>query len=316
MVSLLGAESQLLRWDMLVYKNSITEILNTGTKTQKYIASMAEVRSGNIDSRVIQQVWLGLGEFNNDRRRFSLNILSKLDTKFADSIVKNLERDSVNPNWRIRLDITMVLKCWILKLEPPMMKKPVTEDPDALDTDDAETKKALFHTFIGGTGSVENLNIFNSGVDVRRDVACKISTFEEETKYNPEFLVLYEKCIELLLTLMSNDWSVEVRSAAAKILGELKQGKAVVDWIAQSLESPDPVKRGNSLKSLSLIGVLIRDKIPLFLKCLKDPFASVRIEACRFASKLKSNDPVIINNLMDLLMDSSYKARAYCVKGI
>jgi hypothetical protein len=302
-LSLLDAESTLLRWDRQLYRNTINKILNIGTNTQRRMASLAEVRSNNIDHRVIQQIWLDLGSFDRTKRNKSLSIISKLNIKFAKIIVNFLEKDSTNPNWRVRIDMVALLKYWVEKLQPPPPQKPNVLDPDILENDDPQTIKALFPF---------EKSVSTQGLGEEHAAG---SDQDATHYYNPENLPLYEKCIALLLNLMSNDWSAKIRASAANTLGELKQGKAVLDHISNSMKSSDPVKRVNSLKCLSLLRVLSKDHLSTYLECLNDPFASVRIEACRFACQLKSPIPIIVNRLVDLLGDPDYKVRAYSVKG-
>lgn len=257
----------LLRWDLIAYKAVLDDMLNNGNPYQKQIASIENVRAGNIDRRVIDHIRLGLGDLDSEKQQAAIQILSSLDISYAEQVVSIMVEGARHSNWRARCDVIAVLKVWIPRLAPSPSPPTAPRDPDALDSDGDVLIKALFNTLGTTTNITENVNI--------------ASTNEIEVKTEPKTDHLYDQCVQLLLGLMADDWSSVVRTTAASALGSLKQGKPVFNWVIKSLESSDPVKRVDSLKCLSFLGVMIKDKLPEFLKCFKDPYSTIKIEACR-----------------------------------
>ncbi|KAJ3103655.1 HEAT repeat-containing protein 4 [Phlyctochytrium bullatum] len=98
---------------------------------------------------------------------------------------------------------------------------------------------------------------------------------------------LLRQATEVLLGLMWNDWSPEVRSAAGIALMNLGEGKAMFDWIMSLLESEDPTKRIDALKCLSGIGFMNSTTLEKYLATFKDPYSTVRLEASIGTSKCR-----------------------------
>jgi hypothetical protein len=265
------AVNALRRWDSLAYKQVLDQMLSHGNHYQKQVASMECLETGYIDVRVIQQVRLGLGDADEEKRQLSIQRLGNLSTKFADAVVQVLQQDAKHTSWRVRLDVVSLLKAWIPKLTPPIPPSPPPLDPDALETDSEEVLKALFHS---GSKPEEDPKSLLSGM------VSTIFSDDIEGAYQGDEK-LYGKCIQLLLEMMSNDWSPEVKSAASQALGELKQGISVLQWVFKSMKSMDPTKRVDALKCLSFMAVIPKDRLSDFVECFKDPYSSVRIGACR-----------------------------------
>ena len=114
---------------------------------------------------------------------------------------------------------------------------------------------------------------------------------------------------------MTSDWNVDVRIAASDAVGQLQLGNAFFEWIVRSLDSSDPVIRIDGLRCLSCFGAIHENSLQSLLKSFKDPYASVRVEACKVAHSLSCSDRPILASLMDLLDDHDYKVRAYAIKG-
>ncbi|KAJ3324913.1 HEAT repeat-containing protein 4 [Boothiomyces sp. JEL0866] len=311
----IGGESALGRWDTIIFKQFINELMDIGTFDQKQIVSIYYVKQAKVDKRVVDQIYLGLGELNQDKRKQTLSILSSLDIRFADYIVAACKRDVSHSNWRVRLDVIYLLSSWMTRLAPIDNAPPPKRDPDALETDDDATVKALFYTL--GTTTLEQAEE-TPATEHRASIAQIIQMDDEPPpKVNEEANAdLFGECVQILLGLMWSDWSEDVRDAANAALGNLNQGKPVYDWILLQLEKPDPVKRVDALKSLTSIGVLFKNNIKTFLKCFQDPYASVRIAACKVACVLESPEREIVTEIMGLLDDHNYKVRAYAVKAL
>jgi HEAT repeat protein len=188
---------------------------------------------------------------------------------------------------------------------PPSPPPPAVRDPDALETDSPELIKALFHTL--GTTSFEN------------DAADPSNDNKPPSEIDPITTNLSEhanKCINLLLDLMWNDRNPSVKAVATKSLGELKQGKAVYDWIIQHFTSDEPLKRVAALRNIASLGMIALIDVPAYLKMFTDDYGSVRIEACKVACVLKSPEREMINCLLDRLNDGDFKVRAYAIKAL
>ncbi|KAJ3269059.1 HEAT repeat-containing protein 4 [Terramyces sp. JEL0728] len=315
----LGGESALGRWDTIIFKQFINELMEIGNCEQKQIVSLYYVKQSKVDKRVVDQIYLGLGDLNQEKRMQTLSILGSLDIGFAEYIVHLCKRDVAHSNWRVRLDVIHLLAAWTKRLAPSDNGPPPKRDPDALETDDEKTVKALFYTL--GTTTLEQHE-----EQAERSSMPQFIQMDDESlpKANEEANAeLFAECVQILLGLMWNDWSENVRDVANSVLGKLHQGKPVYDWILLQLEKPDPVKRVDALKSLTAIGVLFKHNINTFLKCFKDPYASVRIAACKVrvilnqvACVLESPEREIVTEIMGMLDDHNYKVRAYAVKAL
>eukprot|EP00842_Homolaphlyctis_polyrhiza_P003775 jgi/Hompol1/4399/HPOL_001049-RA len=124
----------------------------------------------------------------------------------------------------------------------------------------------------------------------------------------------YTSGSRLLLNIMWTDWNKEVRDKASLALSDLRQGQPIFEWAIELLKSNDPVKRVDALRFLTYLAVMTKDAVATYLECFNDPYASVRIEACKLACTLGSKDRVIINTLLDKLDDHDYRVRAYAIK--
>jgi hypothetical protein len=295
----LKAHKNLRRWDRIAYAKVLDEMLSLGSPKQKELASVQCLETGDVDVRVIQQLRLGLGDVDEDKRKRSIDILGNLRVEFAPSVVHVLVQDSKHSSWRVRYDVATLLKMWIPRIAPPCKLPPPPRDPDSLETDSEETLKALFSNESWYTEQKNDSILLNGTI---------FSDYFGEDG-------LHDRCVQLLLELMNTDWSFEVRNAAAHYLTDLKLGKPVLDWILNSLSSEDPTRRVDALKCLTQMAVIPQDRLDAFVRCFKDPYSSVKIEACRVACSLKSNNPKIVMALLDMLDDLEFKVRAYAIKG-
>ena len=337
---LLQADGLLGRWDSMIFKQGLKDIMDFGTDEQKQVVALYNMKNSQISEKDIHQIRQGLGDLNDQKREMAIEILQTMPFEFASQIVDIIIQDAVHSNWRIRLDVIGLLEKWIPRLAPPEPGPPKPQDKDALDTDDEQTIKALFHT-LGSAGNANpdpNLIFsdmeFNCSLDLSSNLDAIFleskssekeiipAIVEAEVKVVPKIvsnektLALYYQCVDSLLKLMTNEWNVDVRIAASEAVGMLNLGNAFFDWIVRSLECSDPVIRIDGLRCLACIGAIHGDSLKAFLKSFKDPYASVKIEACKVALSLGCNDRFIMAALMDLLDDHDYKVRAYAVKGM
>ncbi|KAI8850583.1 hypothetical protein BC829DRAFT_151955 [Chytridium lagenaria] len=100
---------------------------------------------------------------------------------------------------------------------------------------------------------------------------------------------------------MWNDWCPEVRSAAGLALFSLGEGKSMFDWIMGLLDADDPTKRIDALRCLSGLGFMNTATLERFLNSFEDSYASVRIEACKVACLITSENRDLINALLKCL---------------
>ena len=107
-----------------------------------------------------------------------------------------------------------------------------------------------------------------------------------------------------------------MRELSSKALGELHQGNALYNHLIHLIQSDIPVKRLDALKCLGYIGVITETALSDFINCFKDQYASIRLQACKVACKLKSNDRHLMQALLDSFNDSDWHIRIFAIKGI
>ncbi|EGF82719.1 hypothetical protein BATDEDRAFT_34391 [Batrachochytrium dendrobatidis JAM81] len=210
----------------------------------------------------------------------------------------------------------------------PLSAEPVTNQSKQLDTVNPLEKQLQFKKDANIASLSKNdpklnvsaaLDSCGSNVEQQTNLASSPTSMPtkqlslEAMKYNSNIV---KKCVDVLLNIMWTDWNKEVRDAASHTLGALGQGRPIFDWVVGLLGSKDPVKRVDALRSLSYLGVMTKSSLEALLACFKDPYASVRIEVCKFACILASDDRAIVSNLLDLLNDHDYRVRAYAVKAL
>jgi HEAT repeat protein len=125
-----------------------------------------------------------------------------------------------------------------------------------------------------------------------------------------------EASVNILLKLMWEDWSNEVRDAASLALGNLGKGRSIFDHIVNQLQSEHSGQRLEALKCLAHLGIMTQGAMKSFIKCFSDFYSIIRLEACKVACVLKTDNREIIAALMDRMDDFDYKVRAFAVKGI
>lgn len=314
------AYQQLGRWDQLQFRTTLPEVLSKGSEDQMDIVAEYFAKRGNIDERIINQFRNGLGHLETERRNKSIEFYCSLNIEHADIVVPLMLNMGKEMNYKVRYDVVVILSSWIPRLLPPLPSPPAPRDPDALETDSEELVKALFHTL--GTTSFENNESSGAISDTEeKSKNIKFGSIKSQPQSDPNPLPPIstknaDSCIELLLDLMWNDKNSDVKGIATRVLGELKQGKAVYDWIIRHFTSEEPMKRAQALRNIASLGMITRDDMPKYLATFKDSYGSVRIEACKLACVLRTKERDIIHCLLDLLDDCDFKVRAYAIKAL
>ncbi|KAL9983640.1 hypothetical protein ACROYT_G005843 [Oculina patagonica] len=117
--------------------------------------------------------------------------------------------------------------------------------------------------------------------------------------------------------LMWNDWSKDVRSAAAQALGRTGNGKLVHDALRERILTGNERIKVDALKKLSNLGIMTARLLPALQECFKSEYVSVRIEAAMVAGKLKITDKGVLTSLLRLASDdNSWKVKAHTIKAL
>ncbi|KAJ3414671.1 HEAT repeat-containing protein 4 [Chytridiales sp. JEL 0842] len=149
-----------------------------------------------------------------------------------------------------------------------------------------------------GSVDMRHANLSVSDFELRKTKSKQLTKSELELREAARLERLLDKALEILLKLMWNDWSAEVRNVATGALSRLGKGRPIFEWVLGLLESPDPARRIDALKGLSKLGFMPPTAMNSFLVAFKDPYSSVRIEACK------------------CLNDHDEKVKAYAVKAL
>lgn len=132
---------------------------------------------------------------------------------------------------------------------------------------------------------------------------------------NPMFENAVQKAVQALLSLMWYDWSPEVRTTATNALSEMGIGRPIFDWVVKQLGDPDPGKRVEALRCFGKLRILTADSLKSLMITLDDPYVSVRVQACKVACVIATNNRPLINKLLEKCDDFEWKVRAYSIKG-
>ncbi|KAJ3163789.1 HEAT repeat-containing protein 4 [Geranomyces variabilis] len=296
--------SQLGRWEAVAFRRVLEEMLTDGNGGDKWLAATTLASQREITPVVLGLLLQSLGEVDARRRADAIRLIGELGIEFADQVLSGILTCCGSLSWRVRQDAVVLLEQWIDKLAPAWA---------------AEEQAAA--KLRGATAGSHRSTTVSSSDRVSDDGSSRPSTraMEAVTPAAPELSPLarlLQSCIEALLNLMWNDWSAEVRDSAAVSLGRLGKGRTILDWIVSLLGSPDPLRRIDALRSLTKLCVLQPSALDLYLRCLKDEFTSVRVEACKLACIVRASDRQILNALLDRFSDFAWQVRAYAVKAI
>ncbi|KAH9269280.1 hypothetical protein BASA83_008642 [Batrachochytrium salamandrivorans] len=333
------AQGNLTRWDVITFKRVLDNMLKSGSEEERDAAALAFIESNSINTVVIGQIRSALGNLNQGRRDMAREVLAHLDLMHAEMIVQVLVDDSKHINWRVRLDVIHLLEIWIRRLSPVYTSSISARDPGTPDTDDTasrmQSQHVNSHYEINPHDSVASSNshskdentphlprFFQGSASFQEPLGISLKSSLETlpVRLSPKIIerrrVVVKSCVDVLLGLMWGDWSQDVRKAASGSLSGLGQDLQVFEWVISLLSSDDPIKRVDALCHLAYLKVMTKSSLHLYLACFKDPYASVRIEACKVACVLASADCGIIDALLDLLDEHDYRVRAYAIKAL
>ncbi|XP_048218263.1 HEAT repeat-containing protein 4 isoform X2 [Perognathus longimembris pacificus] len=127
-------------------------------------------------------------------------------------------------------------------------------------------------------------------------------------------------CLDMkhkLIQLMWNDWSKEVRQAAAQALGQMSLGKEVHDTIRVKLGQGNSQERVEALSLIGGLKLMTAKLLPSFLHCFSDDFIAVRQAACLAAGALKIQNKLVLECLLKLMhRDPYWKIKAFAIRAL
>ncbi|KAK1339341.1 hypothetical protein QTO34_020024, partial [Cnephaeus nilssonii] len=127
-------------------------------------------------------------------------------------------------------------------------------------------------------------------------------------------------CLDMkhkLIQLMWNDWSKEVRQAAAKTLGQMHLGKELHDTIRIKLSLGNSQERVEALSLIGGLKLMTAKLFPSFLNCFSDDFMAVRRAACLAAGALQIRNPMVFKCLRYLIQrDPYWKIKAFALRAL
>ncbi|XP_034273616.1 HEAT repeat-containing protein 4 isoform X1 [Pantherophis guttatus] len=120
-----------------------------------------------------------------------------------------------------------------------------------------------------------------------------------------------------IVQLMWTDWKIEVRQAAAKVLGHLKLGKEVHDQLRENLKRGDCRKKVEALSMIGWLKFMTARLLPGFLQCFSDDFVAVRKEACWAAGALQIREETVLRCLFKIMQtDPLWKIKALAIRAL
>ncbi|XP_015674437.2 LOW QUALITY PROTEIN: HEAT repeat-containing protein 4, partial [Protobothrops mucrosquamatus] len=120
-----------------------------------------------------------------------------------------------------------------------------------------------------------------------------------------------------IVQLMWTDWKIEVRQAAAKVLGHLKLGKEVHDQLRENLKRGDCRKKVEALSLIGWLKFMTARLLPGFLQCFSDDFVAVRKEACWAAGALQIKEETVLKCLFKIMQtDPLWKIKALAIRAL
>ncbi|KAI9197346.1 armadillo-type protein [Polychytrium aggregatum] len=304
---MMGAQfSTLGRWDNISFKAALHEMIRHGAEHQRFLAATTLCELDNVDEHVFRELQKGLGDVEEQRRNKSKAMLERMGTEYVHQVFSILVEESRNSSWRARRETVDLLEKWIHRLSPKA----------AVDSDGASEPAPGMN----GNGSTNDPSNGPKGSNKAARPAPKPKPkpppTEEEIKKQQERLEMIDRAVQILLDLMWNDWSTEVRNGSAQALGRLGRGRSVFDRIVHLLESNDPLRKIDALKALGSIGVMTKSAMDNYLACFVDSHHSVRIQACKVACVLATNNRQLVGALIDRFDDYDWRVRAYAVKAV
>ncbi|ETE67586.1 HEAT repeat-containing protein 4, partial [Ophiophagus hannah] len=120
-----------------------------------------------------------------------------------------------------------------------------------------------------------------------------------------------------IVQLMWTDWKIEVRQAAAKVLGHLKLGKEVHDQLRDNLKRGDCRKKVEALSLIGWLKFMTARLLPGFLQCFSDDFVAVRKEACWAAGALQIKEETVLKCLFKIMQtDPLWNIKALAIRAL
>ena len=136
-----GISSELGRWDALLLKDVLSQMLSEGSQLYRDTACLAFCEKNQVTIDTIQHLRTGFGD-NDDKRRQRLNSLfSRLEIGFISTVQDILIEEATNINYRVRIDIIHQISNYIERLSStdgrskqhkkyPNQENPVDESND------------------------------------------------------------------------------------------------------------------------------------------------------------------------------------------
>ncbi|KAM9432806.1 HEAT repeat-containing protein 4 isoform 1-T1 [Salvelinus alpinus] len=120
-----------------------------------------------------------------------------------------------------------------------------------------------------------------------------------------------------LIYLMWNDWSGNVKQAAAQALGKLGMGRDVHNELRMKLEEGPASWRVEALILIAHLQIMTAKLLPPFLKCFNDNFVAVRKQACLTAAALIMKCSMVLNQLIQLTQnDPAWEVKVVAISAL
>ncbi|KAJ1344917.1 hypothetical protein BSLG_000432 [Batrachochytrium salamandrivorans] len=307
------AQGNLTRWDVITFKRVLDNMLKSGSEEERDAAALAFIESNSINTVVIGQIRSALGNLNQGRRDMAREVLAHLDLMHAEMIVQVLVDDSKHINWRVRLDVIHLLEIWIRRLSPVYTSSISARDPGTPDTDGNVPVKASPHAFRNTTNDGKKSRDHSGAEYIRNSDSIKYPGSLKSSHGSITDPIIVDTASRMQSQHVNSHYEINPHDSVAKRRRVVV--KSCVD-VLLGLISDDPIKRVDALCHLAYLKVMTKSSLHLYLACFKDPYASVRIEACKVACVLASADCGIIDALLDLLDEHDYRVRAYAIKAL
>ncbi|XP_056624435.1 HEAT repeat-containing protein 4 isoform X2 [Triplophysa dalaica] len=106
-----------------------------------------------------------------------------------------------------------------------------------------------------------------------------------------------------LIHMMWNDWSCDVRKAAAHTLSKLDMDTVLQNELSVKLKEGPNVLRLEALKFIDQLNIMTPKLLPSFLQCFNDDYVAVRTQACLTAATLMIEDQAVLDQLINLMQN-------------
>ncbi|KAJ3247519.1 HEAT repeat-containing protein 4 [Chytriomyces hyalinus] len=189
------------------------------------------------------------------------------------------------------------------------------------DPDESNSSNQINEDTKGGRKEAVSAKIQSKRVSTVRKASLGITSTDSQTmrpysladRLEPQMA----RAVQMLLDMMWNDWSQDVRTLATKALARLGKGKLVFERIISLLQMKDPARKIDALKCLNALGIVTEDALEAYLDAFKDPYFAVRVEATKVACKIvTAENRALVNTLLDRMSDFDHRVRAYAIKAI